>query len=119
MGASSSVFPRAALWGAATLVALVLVAVGYVLGHGASGVDWRVGSAHVGSGMATIDGGEWQYGLSRSVAWIDSAGSQHEDGWPECLDVPVGTTVHGVRFATVDVDADGQGWREVVLVDCQ
>lgn len=110
---------RAARWIGASLAAVFLVGVGYVLGHSGAGIQWREGSAYVGEGQASIGSDDWQYGISQSVAWIDETGSHHEGGWPKCLEVPAGTTVEGVRFASVNVDADGLGWREVVLVDCQ
>lgn len=116
---SDRIFPRSAIWTGLALVAAVLLGVGYVIGQAGSGVEWREGSAYVGEDQASIVVDDWAYGFSQSVAWIDSGGSHHEDGWPQCLDVPAGTTVEHVRFATVDVDADVVGWREVVLVDCQ
>lgn len=114
-----------AIWGRASQVAALIVtavvclAVGFQVGRGESEVQWREGAAYVGEGQASIRVEDWGYGITDSVAWIDGKDEQHDSGWPTCLDVPAGTTIDSVRFATVDVDADGTGWREVVLVDCR
>ena len=116
---SSRTVPRGARWVGLMVAAAIVLTVGYAIGHSDSDPEWRQGSAHVGTDQASITVDDWTYGISTSVAWIDRSGSRHEDGWPECLDVPAGTTVEGVRFATVAVEVDGDGWREVVLVDCR
>ena len=109
---------RRAIFGT-TLAALGLcAAVGYVVGadvterrHDLGG--WHTGIAHVGSRVASIDGGDWVYGASDSVeAWIDRRGSWHESGWPTCLRVPPGSSGPvgdvPVRFAAHEVTVDGQ-----------
>lgn len=116
---SERILPRAVIWTGLALVVALLLGTGYAAGQAGSGAEWREGSAYVGEDQASIVVDDWEYGISQSVAWIDSSGSHHEDGWPDCLDVPAATTVEHVRFATVEVDTDGVGWREVVLVDCQ
>lgn len=110
---------RAARWAAVGIVALTLVIAGYAVGQSGSGTEWREGPAHVGDRQAGIRVDGWEYGIGRSVAWVDESGNHHADGWPSCLDVPAGTTVEGLRFATVNVETEGVGWREVVLVDCR
>lgn len=99
------------------LVGALLLAglAGFVMGSERSDVMELEGRAHVGEHMASIESGGWFYGLSESVAWIDASGSQHEDGWPECLG-RAGNTVN-VRFGAVDVPS--LGFRAVVYVDCR
>lgn len=111
--------PRSVWWAGLALAAAVLVTIGYGIGHNGAETEWRYGPAYVGDHQASITVGDWDYGFSESVAWIDAAGSHHGDGWPTCLDVPAGTLVEGVRFATVDVEVDDVGWRQIVLVDCR
>jgi hypothetical protein len=87
---------------------------GFLIGSARSDVVELEGRAHVGEHMASIESDGWFYGLSESVAWIDASGSQHEDGWPECLGT-AGKTVN-VRFGAVEVPS--LGFRAVVYVDC-
>ncbi len=110
--------PRGLRWAGLALVAAVLVVIGNGAGDATASPERRSGSAYVGTDQASITVDDWTYGIAQGVAWIDRSGSR-EDGWPDCLDVPAGTLVENVRFATVDVDVDGAGWREVVLVDCR
>lgn len=116
---SEAILPRATLWTGLAVVAGLLLVLGYAVGDAGSGTHWREGTAHVGQHQASIVVDDWEYGISDSVTWIDRGGSHHEEGWPRCLDVAAGTSVESVRFAWVDVEADGASWREVVLVDCQ
>lgn len=106
-------------WAGLALAAAVLVTIGFGVGHDDADTEWRHGPAYVGDRHASIAVDGWDYGLSQSVAWIDAAGSHHGDGWPECLDVPAGTLVADVRFASVEVEVDDVGWRQVVLIDCR
>jgi len=54
----------------------------------------------------------------RSVAWIDTSGAFHDEGWPACLGKS-GTTAT-IRFGVVAVDiADVAEMNEVVYVDCR
>ena len=67
--------------------------------------------------MASIQVDDWFYGLQDSVAWIDSSGSHHPDGWPSCLKRGNEVTV---RFGAVPVTLpDGGDFRAVVYVDCR
>jgi hypothetical protein len=99
-----------ALVGALLLAGLA----GFVLGSGRSDVAELEGRASVGDHVVTIESGGWFYGLSESVAWIDTSGSFHEDGWPDCLG-SAGTRPH-VRFGAVSVPS--LEIRAVVYVDC-
>lgn len=105
--------------GGLVLVALGLMGAGYLVGSNGGASQWRVGVGHVAQAKASFETPDWVYGIDRSVAWIDALGARHDRGWPDCLDVPAGTTIAGVRFATVDVEVDGLEWRPVVLVDCR
>lgn len=105
------------LW---VLVAVLLAAtVGYLAGR-SQGQQVQVlrGTAQVGDHVASIQVGDWAYGVSDSVAWYDAAGSWHEGGWPECL--PQVTEVAAVRFAATTVTRpDGSTFRPVAYVDCR
>lgn len=101
------------------VAAAALSGMGFLLGTRQGGPMWHEGQAYVGQEKTSIQAEDWTYGISGSVAWIDADGGHHDDGRPECLSVPVGTSVAGVKFATVDVKFDEVGWREVVLVDCR
>ena len=69
-----------------------------------------------GDHMASIQVGDWSYGISKSVAWLDESGSYHEDGWPTCLGGLGNTTV--VRFGVTSVTLPNCGtFRPVVYVD--
>ena len=73
-----------------------------------------VNAAGDGGSISTSD---WTYGLPASgVTWVDSAGTSHDGGQPECL-VP-GTSTE-VRFAALDVTVEGSTWRPVVWISCQ
>ena len=94
---------------------LLAAAVGFVIGSTRSDVMHLKGIAHVGERLASIEADGWSYGISESVAWIDASGTQHEDGWPDCLG-SAGNTAP-VRFGAVDVTS--LGIRAVVYVDCR
>lgn len=108
-----------ALTAGMVLAAVALSGGGYLLGAGENGTVWQEGQAYVGQEKASIQADGRTYGISKSVAWVDANGSLNEGGWPDCLSVPVGSTVSGVRFSTVDVMAEGLGWSQVVLLDCR
>lgn len=78
---------------------------------------WVRGEASVTGTQATVETEGWTYGLTGAVPqWTASDGSQHLDGWPECL----ADGVHrDVRVAWVPYDVDGTHGRTVVAVDCQ
>lgn len=105
-------------------VVLLSAAVGFVSGaettersHDLGG--WRTADARVGANVVSIDSGGWVYGARGTVPeWIDYAGTWHDSGWPECLQVPPGTTLR-VRFAAHKVSVDDQTFRPIVAVDCR
>lgn len=103
---------------AALAVAAVLVIAGIALG-------WRVtlkggpalltGDGFVGQGVATIWAGDTAYGLRSPVAWRDSVGAEHKDGWPACL---APGDVKGLRFTGSVVDDGAVSTATVLWVDC-
>lgn len=102
------------------LVALagIAVVVGFLIG------SWRAGATiHTGRADSTANGGgsiitdDWTYGFGADVTWIDSTNRWHESGIPDCL--PQGSSVEGIRFASVEVNVEGSRWRPVVWIDCR
>lgn len=104
---------------------------GFVIGtKAAESADWHTVTAVVVGEqrhpLASVDVDGSTYAFNDSVPyWIDVEGATHEGGWPSCLKPnPVETSNQvprkvPIRFATVNVDADGLGWRQVVTVDCR
>jgi len=106
------------------LIAVVLIVVAFAAGEvvgsmGVFGFQPRVmtGEASVGESGMTIMSGGTAYGAGRSVAWRDAAGSEHEDGWPDCLLAE--TFGVEVRFAGAFVAHEGTSQAEVLWIDCQ
>ena len=114
---------------------LALVGVGgYLLGvHNTKQANWHTVTVDLASVAAdesgphrllsiTADG--WTYAIEDTVTWTDSDGNLHDGGWPACLEPAhpgFMTRNHKhvrIRFAEVTSEADGFGWRPVVLVDC-
>jgi len=117
---TSRLVNRASIAAVVGALVLILVALaGYAVGvqhgnrtHALTG-DFYVG-LHEASGR--VDG--WGYGLTGTVAWVDNAGSLHEDGWPACLDT-VGSTMR-ITFGEISVTGPhGVSWRSVEWVDCR
>lgn len=116
---------------AAALVAALAGAGGYVLGtDAAQRPDWHSATAVVvgeqDKPLVSIDVDGWTYAVEASVPhWTDARGAAHTGGWPTCL-LPE-SAGHGtqaprevpIRFAAIDVAADGLAWRQVVSVDCR
>lgn len=89
---------------------IALAGAGLVLGFLIG--TWRAGaSIHTGRADSTANGGgsiiteEWTYGFPADVSWIDTSNAWHEGGIPDCL--PPGSSVEGVRFASIDVTVEG------------
>jgi hypothetical protein len=106
------------------MVAVVAAVLGFGAGAvlGASGtfgmrVPTSVGDAIVGGRVVTISANGTAYGAKDSVAWRDTSGSFHPDGWPACLSTP--GEVKGVRFAGTTVWNADLGADTVLWVDCQ
>jgi NO-binding membrane sensor protein with MHYT domain len=75
------------------------------------------GDGYVGADVATFQVGDTGYGFRSSVSWMDSAGSFHASGWPDCLVKLQAAT--GVRFAGATLWFGQVGISQVVWVDCQ
>jgi hypothetical protein len=99
--------------------ALVGVLAGYQLGHHHSAaVSWHTGLAGIGDHEVSISTPGWVYGAQDAVpGWIDSSGSTHTGGWPDCLNQS--GTQKQVRFAATTGTIVGTGTRQIVLVDCR
>jgi hypothetical protein len=100
------------------LLAAAAVVLAYFLGtlRPAVGIHTAVPSSAEGAITIMADG--LSYGVPLDgVRWVDSAGSWHESGRPECLP-PEGTT-RAVTFGAVEVTVEGSTWRPVVWVDCR
>jgi hypothetical protein len=98
---------------------LVLFVVVYLAGRGDASTTIRHGQALSAPGDISVEvDGSIGYTIPRDVAWVDSAGSYHADGRPECLP-PVGIGTIPVTFATVEVkDPSGYERHQTVWVDC-
>lgn len=107
-----------------TVVVVVALAAGAILGskwtssrHNLGG--WHTARAYIGTQQVSIAYDGWTYGAVGSVGeWIDARGSWHDRGWPDCLQVPAGSTAD-VRFAAHRVTLDGTSWRPIVAIDCR
>jgi hypothetical protein len=103
----------------AVIAAVAFIGTGYLVGaRQANPTRWHTGQAEIGDHEASVSVGGWTYGFQDSVPmWIDTGGSVHQDGWPDCLG-PSGTQKQ-IRFATVNVTTAAVSWRQVVAVDCR
>ena len=100
------------------VVLAVALALGFVIGTWRSGVHIETGQAHsTGNGGGSIITDGSTYGFSADIAWVDTTNRWHEGGLPDCL--PPLSIVDGVRFAWVEVNVEGTGWRPVVWIDCR
>lgn len=62
---------------------------------------------------------DWTISIPRDVKWSDARGAFHTDGRPDCLP-PTGIGLEGpVRVWWTEVEADGMGWRQVIMVGCE
>jgi hypothetical protein len=75
-----------------------------------------IGSGYVGDHVVTFMNGDTGYGVKNSVAWRDAAGTEHFDGWPDCL--PATTAVAGIPFIGATVWHDGLGVATILWIDC-
>ncbi len=112
---------RSRLIPTAAVLAVVIVAflAGTVVGSaGFIGVrvPTSVGDGMVGEQVVTLWGGDTAYGATKSVAWRDATGAEHDSGWPECLSTAGAVT--GVRFQGAMVWHDTVGMGTILWVDC-
>jgi hypothetical protein len=115
---SDAAGPRSyTVWIGVAAIALAVV-VGFAFGSRRSDVATMTGTAMVGNHVASIKSGDTYYGVRDSVAWFDTSGSFHEDGWPDCL--TSGSQVN-VQFGVVPVTAPESGltFNDVTYIDCR
>ena len=116
---------RGARWGRPLIILLVALAaiVGFLAGtawtrHRTDLGGWHTAVAQTGLRQISIEYEGWTYGVSGSVdQWIDSDGTWHDSGRPECLRV-VGSRVT-VGFQARVVTIDGGTSRPIVAIDCR
>jgi hypothetical protein len=82
----------------------------------AAPVEILTGRADAEEGAISIETGDWTYNVPLDVMWMDTLGSWHESGRPECLTPGVSRQI---RFAAVEVTIEDSTWRPVVWVDCR
>ncbi len=102
----------------ALAVAAVVLVAGIALGWRpvvSSGPAAMVGDGYAGDRIATVWVGGTAYGARSSVAWRDSAGAEHRDGWPACL---APGDVEGLRFTGAFVGDGSASAATVLWVDC-
>lgn len=105
----------------AIVVAIALLAgvVGYVAGGSRSGVSILTGNAQSGPAQTSVQTPDGvYYAISHDVIfWVDSKGSLHSSGRPECLP-PAGQS-GPVTFGVVNWMLDGVIRPSVVWVSCR
>ncbi len=90
---------------------------GYLLGTRPATLTVRVGQAYSTPYQIGISTKGWFYDVPLRVSWRDGAGAWHQDSRPTCL--PPTGEIPNLTFGTVNVTGPGgQGWRQVVWVDC-
>ncbi|MGD0248662.1 MAG: hypothetical protein ABSB75_06370 [Candidatus Limnocylindrales bacterium] len=110
-------------WLAVVGLALLLTAAGaFVVGYRIGGdraihITIYTGDGRTSDDMASLQVGDRFYAFRSNVAWTDSTGSFHEDGWPECL--PKGSDVKNVRFAAAVLWVGDVGISPILWVDCR
>jgi hypothetical protein len=103
------------------LAGTCLVVAAVLAGCGAATIrpNVQTGRADVnGAGDGgTIETGDWNYSLPTSgVTWIDSKGTSHDGGRPDCLAPGTSTDI---QFAAVNIQVGNSTWRAVVWLSCQ
>jgi hypothetical protein len=112
----SKISVRAALAG--ITLAVVTAVAGFIVGSQLSGAVIRTGVASPAEGAVSVASDGWTYNVPLDVPWIDDAGVLHDGGRPACLATGITANVP-IKFASVDVSTGGNGWRQVVWVDCR
>jgi len=74
-------------------------------------------NGYVGADVASFPVGDTTYGFRSNVAWTDSAGTEHDSGWPDCL--PRLHSVQAIRFGGAVVWHGSTGEALVLWVDCR
>ena len=105
-------------WAVALLAIVVVFGAGYWIGgQQALHLPIYTADGYVGADQASFLVGDTTYGFESSVAWTDTAGSEHPDGWPDCL--PKLHEVKHVRFSGAVLWHGSSGEARVTWVDCQ
>ena len=102
----------------AIVLALAAFGVGVFVGSlGLIGVrpPLMLGDGYAGERQVSITVGDTVYGASDSVAWRDAGGSEHMDGWPDCLHPG---TVSRIPIRAAVVWSDNVGQAQILWVDC-
>ena len=112
--------PFGRLAAGALALALLSLSVGFLVGHVRGQSHPRVVEERVSCYSAIpiscqMDDG-WYVGVPTDVHWVDSEGSHHQDGRPDCL--PPTATEHSVTVGVMPVDMGDTMWRQVVWVRC-
>ena len=102
-----------ALWAASLVIA---IGIGVIAGR-SSAVTLHQAVPVSASGAISIEADGWTYGVPMDVAWVGTDGTFHDQDRSDCL--PADGTSQPVRFASVEVNLDGAGWRPVVWVSCR
>ena len=110
------------LMAAAAACLVVGLGVGYITGQERPAMrEAEVTCLSSAGGISCTDDpdpGHGEFWVPRDVAWIDSAGSLHMDGRPECLP-PTGRGTEGpVGITWVTVKVSGTSWKQAVGVEC-
>ncbi len=109
---------RALIVVAAVLALGLSFALGYVV-RNSRPIELSIYTAngHVGADVASFQVGDTTYGFQGTVAWTDRAGTEHPDGWPDCL--PKLQAVEAVRFGGATIWHGTSGYAQVLWVDCR
>jgi hypothetical protein len=103
---------------AAVLLIALAAIIGWTIGIQRTSTTVRSAMVYSSDSISTVAIDGWTYGIPSDVAWTDAAGSFHPNGRPDCL--PKATELIGpITFATVDANAGGVSWREVIWVSCR
>ena len=105
-------------WAASLLLLGLVFGAGYWIGgQQALHLPIYTADGYVGADQASFLVGDTTYGFESSVAWTDAAGSDHPNGWPDCL--PKLHEVKQVRFSGAVLWHGSSGEAHVTWVDCQ
>jgi len=97
-------------------LAVLLVAVAYILGAHRDQTHSASGTAYSTDQQITVSTGGWTYDIPLQVPWRDADGVLHQGSRPACL--PPAYRTMPVKFRWVPANADRVSWRVVVWVDC-
>lgn len=100
------------------VIAMIALALGYVVGVNEATVRIQVGVASGVDGViTTIEADGWTYSVPDGVMWVDPTGVWHDSGRPACLP-STSAAVMEVAFGSMVAEIEGGSWRPVVWVSC-